>query len=86
LGMATPGSIYLGCDGGDHASSGRKVALRFAEIAMLALPFAVFVVWRLMAPTAGPPRVLVIAVTLTTGAMAAKSNAQSRMEGRIGRV
>jgi hypothetical protein len=25
---------------------------------MLALPFAVFVAWRLMAPNAGPPRVL----------------------------
>jgi hypothetical protein len=44
--------------------------VRFAEIALLAAPFAVFVAWRLMAPTAGPPRVLVVAVTATVVAMA----------------
>jgi hypothetical protein len=44
--------------------------VRFAEIALLALPFAVFVAWRLMAPTAGPPKVLVIAVSATVVAMA----------------
>jgi len=44
--------------------------VRFAEIAMLALPFAVFIAWRLMAPTGEPPRALVIAVTATTGVMA----------------
>jgi hypothetical protein len=37
--------------------------VRFAEIALLVLPFAVFVAWRLLAPTAGPPRVLVIGVS-----------------------
>ncbi len=36
---------------------------------MLALPFVVFLAWRLMAPAAGPPRVLVIAVTGTAAAM-----------------
>jgi len=44
--------------------------VRFAEIAMLALPFVVFVAWRVMAPAGGPPRVLVIAVTASVGAMA----------------
>lgn len=44
--------------------------MRFAEIALLALPFAVFAAWRLLAPSAAPPRVLVIAVTVTVGAMA----------------
>lgn len=43
--------------------------MRFAEIALLALPFVVFVAWRLMAPNAGPPRVLVIAVTATVAVM-----------------
>jgi hypothetical protein len=38
---------------------------------MLALPFVVFVAWRLLAPSAGPPRVLVIAVTATVVVMAA---------------
>jgi Family of unknown function (DUF6111) len=37
--------------------------VRFAEIAFLVLPFAVFVAWRIMAPTAGPPRILVFGVT-----------------------
>ena len=37
--------------------------MRFAEIALLLLPFAVFVAWRVLAPAAGPPRVLVIGVT-----------------------
>jgi hypothetical protein len=36
---------------------------------MLALPFAVFVAWRLMAPNAGPPRVLVIGVSSTVAVM-----------------
>lgn len=44
--------------------------MRFAEIALLALPFVVFVAWRLLAPTAGPPRVLVVAVTATVVVMA----------------
>jgi hypothetical protein len=44
--------------------------VRFAEIALLALPFVVFAVWRLLAPTAGPPKVLVIAVTATVMVMA----------------
>ena len=44
--------------------------MRFAEIAMLAMPFVVFVAWRLLAPSAGPPTILVIAVTGTTVAMA----------------
>jgi hypothetical protein len=44
--------------------------VRFAEIALLALPFVVFVAWRLLATTSGPPRVLVIAVTVTVVAMA----------------
>jgi NADPH:quinone reductase-like Zn-dependent oxidoreductase len=44
--------------------------VRFAEVALLALPFVVFVAWRLMAPSVGPPRVLVIAVTGAVGAMA----------------
>jgi hypothetical protein len=44
--------------------------VRFAEIAMLAMPFVVFVAWRLLAPSAGPPRVLVIAVTAAVVAMA----------------
>ena len=43
--------------------------MRFAEIALLALPFAVFVAWRLLAPAAGPPRVLVIGVTGTVAIM-----------------
>jgi hypothetical protein len=43
--------------------------VRFAEIALLALPFAVFVAWRLLAPSAGPPKILVIAVTVTVAAM-----------------
>jgi hypothetical protein len=44
--------------------------VRFAEITLLALPFVVFVAWRLLAPTAGPPRVLVAAVTATVVVMA----------------
>ncbi|MGD0430998.1 MAG: DUF6111 family protein [Acetobacteraceae bacterium] len=44
--------------------------MRFAEIAMFVLPFGVFVAWRLLAPTMGPPRNLVIAVTGTVVAMA----------------
>ncbi len=44
--------------------------MRFAEIALLILPFAVFVAWRLLAPTAGPPRVLVIGVSGTVAIMA----------------
>jgi Family of unknown function (DUF6111) len=43
--------------------------VRFAEIALLALPLVVFVVWRLLAPTAGPPKVLVIAVSATVMVM-----------------
>ena len=44
--------------------------MRFAEVALLALPFVVFVAWRLLAPNSGPPRILVIAVTATVVAMA----------------
>jgi len=44
--------------------------VRFAEIALLALPFVVFVAWRLLAPTAGPPKVLVVAVAATVVVMA----------------
>jgi hypothetical protein len=44
--------------------------VRFAEIAMLAMPVVVFVAWRLLAPSAGPPKILVIAVTGTAVAMA----------------
>jgi hypothetical protein len=44
--------------------------VRFAEIALLAMPFVVFVAWRLLAPNAGPPKVLVIAVSATVVAMA----------------
>lgn len=44
--------------------------MRFVELAMLALPFVVFVAWRLLAPTASPPRVLVIAVVGTVATMA----------------
>jgi hypothetical protein len=44
--------------------------LRFAEIALLALPFVVFVAWRIVAPSASPPKVLVIAVAATVVAMA----------------
>jgi NADPH:quinone reductase-like Zn-dependent oxidoreductase len=44
--------------------------VRFAEIALLVLPFAVFVAWRLLAPAAGPPRVLVIGVSGAVVAMA----------------
>jgi Family of unknown function (DUF6111) len=45
--------------------------VRFAELTLLALPFLVFVAWRLMAPAGGPPRILVIAVTVAVAAMAA---------------
>jgi len=44
--------------------------VRFVEIALLALPFAVFVAWRLMAPTSGPPKLLVAGVTAAVAAMA----------------
>jgi hypothetical protein len=44
--------------------------VRFAEIALLALPFVVFLAWRLLAPTAGPPRALVIAVSAAVVLMA----------------
>jgi hypothetical protein len=44
--------------------------VRFAEIALLAVPFVVFVAWRLLAPTSGPPKVLVIAVSATVVLMA----------------
>ena len=45
--------------------------MRFAEIALLLLPFAVFVAWRVLTPAAsGPPRMLVIAVLGSVLAMA----------------
>ena len=44
--------------------------MRFAEIALLALPFVVFVAWRLLAPASGPPKVLIVAVTATVVIMA----------------
>jgi hypothetical protein len=43
--------------------------MRFAEIALMVLPFAVFAVWRLIAPTGEPPRTLVISVAAVTVAM-----------------
>ena len=51
-----PESFHLGRDRGDHAPPGREVAVRFAEIAMLALPFVVFVAWRLLAPAGSAAR------------------------------
>ncbi len=44
--------------------------MRFAEIALLALPFLVFVAWRLLAPESGPPTALVIGVSAAVAAMA----------------
>jgi hypothetical protein len=44
--------------------------VRFAEIGLLVLPVAVFVAWRLLAPTAGPPKTLVIAITAAVSLMA----------------
>jgi hypothetical protein len=44
--------------------------VRFAEIALLALPFVVFAAWRLLAPASGPPRALIVAVTATVAIMA----------------
>ena len=44
--------------------------MRFAEIALLALPLLVFVAWRVMAPTSGPPKVLVIGMSVAVAAMA----------------
>jgi hypothetical protein len=43
--------------------------VRFAELGLLALPFVVFIAWRLMAPSGGPPRVLVFGVTGVVAAM-----------------
>ena len=43
--------------------------MRFAEIALLVLPFVVFVAWRILAPSSGPPRLLVIAVAVTVVVM-----------------
>jgi hypothetical protein len=37
---------------------------------MLAMPFVVFVAWRLLAPTSGPPRVLVLVVSVAVVSMA----------------
>jgi hypothetical protein len=68
--MATSRPFYLGCDGRYYAPPGRETAVRFAEVAMLATPFVVFVAWRLLAPSGGPPTILVIAVTGTVLAMA----------------
>jgi hypothetical protein len=36
---------------------------------MLALPFVVFVAWRVMTPDSGPSRSLVIAVAIAVGAL-----------------
>ena len=44
--------------------------MRFAEIALLGLPLVVFVAWRLLAPNAGPPKVLAIAVAAAVAIMA----------------
>jgi hypothetical protein len=44
--------------------------VRFAEIALLAMPFVVFVAWRMLAPNAGPPKILVISVSATVVIMA----------------
>ena len=34
--------------------------MRFLEIGLLALPFVVFALWRILSPNAGPPKVLVV--------------------------
>jgi hypothetical protein len=44
--------------------------VRFAEIALFAAPFLVFVAWRLLAPSGDAPRMLVITVTVTVVTMA----------------
>ena len=44
--------------------------MRFAEIALLALPFVVFLAWRILAPAAGPPKLLVVAMSVTVVVMA----------------
>ena len=44
--------------------------MRFAEIALLALPFAVFIAWRVLTPSANPPKLLVIGVATAVVAMA----------------
>ena len=44
--------------------------MRFAELGLFALPFVVFVAWRWLAPMAGPPRTLVVAVAATVVIMA----------------
>ena len=67
--MAASQLFHLGRDRGDHAPPGREIAVRFAEIAMFALPFVVFVAWRLLAPGAVPSRSLVIAVTGTVAVL-----------------
>jgi hypothetical protein len=43
--------------------------VRFAELGLLALPFVIFIAWRLMAPSGGPPRVLLFGVTGVVAAM-----------------
>jgi hypothetical protein len=45
--------------------------VRFAELGMLTLPIVVFIAWRLMAPSGGPPRVLVLGVAASVAAMVA---------------
>jgi hypothetical protein len=44
--------------------------MRLAEIALFAAPFAVFLLWRLLSPTGGPSRLLILCVTLGVAAMA----------------
>ena len=43
--------------------------MRFVEIALFALPFLVFALWRFMAPDSGPPKILVIGVAAAVAAM-----------------
>ena len=44
--------------------------MRFVEIAMLALPLAVFVIWRIVAPSGEPPKSLAISMAIMTAGMA----------------
>ena len=44
--------------------------MRFAEVALLVLPFVVFIAWRYLSPASGPPKMLVIAVAASVGMMA----------------
>ena len=43
--------------------------MRFAEIALFAAPFLVFLAWRVMAPSGDAPRILVVGVTVAVVAI-----------------